>query len=209
MGTLCEMARKYELRKRAQRQADTRRRIIEAAVELHRTVGPARTTISAIAELAGIERKTFYRHFPDPDEMFEACSAHFRALNPLPDPHAWESIADPSARLRHGLLAAYGYYRAHEAMMNNILRDRELGVPVGDGFLRHRAAAKSVLAEPFAAHGARRRSLDAALEVALDLRTWQQLARCGLSDRQAIELTTALVDKAVTSEPQRRSRGDG
>src|SRR3954454_19384323 len=91
--------RKYELKERARRQDETRRRITEATVELHRTVGAARTTISAIAEKAGVERLTVYRHFPDEGSLFDACSAHWIEANPLPDPAAWAAIADPDERL--------------------------------------------------------------------------------------------------------------
>lgn len=186
------MPRKYELKRRAERQEETRRRIVEAAVELHGTIGPARTTVSAIADRAGVERKTFYRHFPVADSIFEACAAHFRAQNPPPDPRPWLEIADPDERLRHGLLEAYGYYRRNERMMANVLRDRELGVPVGEGFHLHRAAMKRVLAEdrPPSAR------LDAALAVALDFRVWQTLVRAGLDDEQAAELAGALVRAA-------------
>jgi AcrR family transcriptional regulator len=194
------VTRRYELKKRAERQEETRRRIVEATVELHKTVGPARTTVSAIAERAGIERKTFYRHFPDPDTILEACSTHYRALNPPPDPHDWLAIEDPRERLRRGLLDAYGYYRRNEQMMANVLRDRELGLPVGDGFLRHRAAAKRVLAKAFGVRGRCRQRLDGALELALDFRAWQTLSRAGLSDRQAVELTAAIVDAALPHE---------
>jgi AcrR family transcriptional regulator len=194
------VTRRYELKKRAERQEETRRRIVEATVELHKTVGPARTTVSAIAERAGIERKTFYRHFPDPDTILEACSTHYRALNPPPDPHDWLAIEDPRERLRRGLLDAYGYYGRNEQMMANVLRDRELGLPVGDGFLRHRAAAKRVLAEVFGVRGRCRQRLDGALELALDFRAWQTLTRAGLSDRQAVELTAAIVDAALPRE---------
>lgn len=192
------MSRKYELQKRAERQEETRQRIVEAAVELHRTIGAARTTVSAIAERAGVERKTFYRHFPDPDRIFEACSAHYRAVNPPPDPHEWLTIEDPRKRLHRGLSQAYAYYRRNEEMMANALRDRELGLPVGDGFLRHRAAAKEALAAAFGGGARRRRRLDAALELALDFHAWQTLARSGLDDRQAVELTAALVEAALT-----------
>jgi len=191
------VSRKYELKKRAERQEETRRRIVEATVELHQTTGPARTTVSAIAERAGVERKTYYRHFPDPDTIFEACSAHYRALNPPPDPRDWSKVADPNERLRRGLLVCYEYYRRNEQMMANVLRDRELGVPVGDGFLRHRAAAKQTLGEAFGVRGRDRRRLDAALELALDFRAWQTLAHAGLTDRQAAQLTAALVDAAL------------
>jgi AcrR family transcriptional regulator len=196
--SLWGVTRRYELKKRAERQEETRQRIVEATVELHKTVGPARTTVSAIAERAGIERKTFYRHFPDPDTILEACSTHYRALNPPPDPHDWLAIDDPRERLRRGLLDVYGYYRRNEQMMANVLRDRELGVPVGDGFLRHRAAGKQILAQAFGVRG--RRRLDAALELALDFRAWQTLARAGLSDRAVAELTSALVEAALPRE---------
>lgn len=191
------MARKYELKKRAERQAQTRQRIVEAAVELHGTVGPARTTVSAIAERAGVERKTFYRHFPDSDEIFTACAAHFRAQHPPPDPQAWLAIDDPHKRLRRALHDCYRYYRRHQQLIEHVLRDRELGLPVGEGFLQHRAAAGRVLAAAFAAQPPRRRQLDAALQLALDFHTWQTLARGGLTDRQTIALTTALVAAAA------------
>lgn len=185
------------LKKRAERQAETRRRIVAAAVELHEAIGPARTTVSAIADRAGVERKTIYRHFADPDAILEACSAHYRALNPPPDPHDWLTIEAPNERLRRGLLACYAYYRRNEGMMANVLRDRELGVAVGDGFLRHRAAARKTLAQAFAPRDQCRRRLDAALELALDFRTWQTLTRAALTDRQAVELTAALITAAL------------
>lgn len=196
------MTRRYELKKRAERLRETRGRIVEAAVELHTTIGPARTTVSAIAERAGIERKTFYRHFPEPDTIFEACGNHFRTHNPPPDPQAWLSIDDPERRLRCALEQCYRYYRRNQQLMANVLRDRELGLPVGEGFLRHRAATKQTLARGFDVDPRRRRKLDAAVELALDFHTWQTLAEAGLSDRQAIELTTALI-RAALAAPNR------
>src|SRR3954469_20083307 len=86
--------RKYELKKRAERQAETRRRIVEATEELHRTVGPARTTISEIAERAGVQRLTVYNHFPEERELFAACSAHFMAEVPPPSPRDWVPVAN-------------------------------------------------------------------------------------------------------------------
>src|SRR3712207_3871494 len=113
------MARKYELKARAEGQAQTRRRITEATVELHRTVGPAQTTISAIAERAGVQRLTVYRHFPTEEELFAACSAHWLAGSPPPDPAEWAGIADRRERLRSALEAIYAWYRANEGMLAN------------------------------------------------------------------------------------------
>lgn len=192
------MARKYELKARAERQAHTRQRIVDATVELHATIGPARTTVSAIAAKAGVERKTFYRHFPDATQVFAACSARFRELNPPPDPNAWPVGGDLRERVHHGLLAVYRYYRHHQRLISNVLRDRELGLPVGEGFIRHRAACKRALTAGFEPDRASRRVL-AALDLAFDFRTWQTLAHAGLSDRHAAELTGALVDAALNA----------
>src|SRR5918994_5654651 len=92
--------RRYQKKRRAEQEAETRQRIVEAMVALHREVGPARTTISAIAERAGVERLTVYRHFPDERSMFQACTSHYSTLVPEPDAAAWADIAEPAERLR-------------------------------------------------------------------------------------------------------------
>src|SRR3954449_4167474 len=117
--------RKYEKKRRAELEAETRRRITETAVELHGTVGPARTSISAIAERAGVRRSTVYRHFPDEAALFEACSSHWAAQNPPPDLDAWGQIEDPDERLRSALTELYDYYRRTEPMMENVHRDEK------------------------------------------------------------------------------------
>ena len=116
--------RKYHAEpRRAEQQSETRRRIVEAVAALHGEIGPARTTIKAIAERAGVERLTVYRHFADEGEIFAACNAHFLAETPPPDPAAWAGVTDPAARLRTALLAFYGYYRRGEDMLANAQRD--------------------------------------------------------------------------------------
>src|SRR5689334_23081270 len=117
------MARKYELRQRAEARAVTRQRIVDATVALHGSVGPAATTISAIAERAGVQRLTVYRHFPDKRALFQACSGHWAALHPLPDPSSWPAVADPAARLELALRELYAHYRETEQMTANIRRD--------------------------------------------------------------------------------------
>src|SRR5262245_9618709 len=119
------MARKYQLKRRAERQAETRRRIVEATVELHTTLGPAHTTMLAIAERAGVQRPTIYRYFPTPKDLSSACSSHLCSQNPPPNPEPWLKIADPEARLRQGLTELYEYYSRHELGMWKILRDLE------------------------------------------------------------------------------------
>src|SRR5215207_3398717 len=127
------MTRRYELKQRAQRQADTRRRIIEAAVELHGERGPAATQITDIAQRAGVDRVTVYRHFPDLGSLLQACAAHYYNAHPLPDPAAWAAIAEPEARLRHGLREVYAYWTQNAATVANILRDAEVLGHLGVG----------------------------------------------------------------------------
>src|SRR6187200_2797074 len=115
--------RPYRMKRRAELEEQTRRRITESAVALHEEVGPAQTSISAIAERAGVRRSTVYRHFPDEDTLFAACSSHWRAANPPPDPRSWSSIEDPAARTRTALGEVYGFYGRTEAMYTSLLRD--------------------------------------------------------------------------------------
>ena len=120
------MKRRYELKERARRQAETRQRIVEATVELHTTVGPARTTISAIAERAGVERHTVYAHFPDDRTLFRACSTHWRAEHPRPDVQRWLELDVPEQRLRGVLSDVYGWYEEVASDLEVLLRDAPL-----------------------------------------------------------------------------------
>src|SRR5215218_2212441 len=118
--------RPYRKRRRAQLEEETRLRITEATVELHGSVGPARTTISAVAERAGVQRATVYRHFPDEEALFGACSAHWAAQHPLPDLESWGAIADPDKRLRAALVDLYDWFERGERMLVNVRRDAPL-----------------------------------------------------------------------------------
>ena len=189
--------RKYEKKRRAELEADTRRRITESAVELHGTVGPARTSISAIAERAGVRRSTVYRHFPDEVALFDACSSHWEAANPVPDMAPWAAIDDPDERLRTSLDELYAYYRRTEPMMDNLHRD-ELTVPLVAerfaGYHGYVAAARDLLMRGRPARGRRRDETRAAIGHALAYTTWKSLAReQGLDDGQAAELMRRLV----------------
>src|SRR5918995_1372100 len=120
---ISSMARKYEMKRRAERMQETRRRITEAAVELHQTVGPARTTVSAVAEKAGVQRHTYYAHFPELKDLYQACTAHYLERNPVPEPSRWELLPGSEERLRVALSEVYRYYSGNEAMVSNVLRD--------------------------------------------------------------------------------------
>ena len=194
--------RKYELRKRAEQVAETHRRITEAAIELHGTVGPARTTLSAVAERAGVERRTLYRHFPDEAELFAACSTAYFAANPWPDLDAWRAIRDPGERLAHALDELYAYYERTAPMFANVLRDAELVdfaraavAPLG----AHLDAAAEVLVAGRGVRGRRRLLVVAALRHAVAFTTWRSLTESGVGRADAVALVTALVGAAAPS----------
>jgi AcrR family transcriptional regulator len=198
------VARTYQLKKRAERQEETRQRIIEAAVALHGEVGPAGTTVSAIAERAGVERHTYYRHFPDERSLHLACSGHFYEVHPLPDPERWRSVADPEARLRRGLGELYEYFAEHEQVIANVLRDLPVH-PVTAEIMALRLAPKleamrDTLAEGLVA-GRNRRRILGSLDVALSFHTWHTLVRLdGLTKGEAAKLMARAVACAARAE---------
>ena len=193
--------RRYQLRKRADAMEATRVRITEAAMELHGSVGPARTTITAVAERAGVQRQTVYRHFPTEEDLLAACSGHFAASHPPPDPEGWRAIADPAARLRVALDELYAFYESTEAMWTNVLRDETLVPAVGPAVAPLRAFLDDVarlLATGWGARGGRRAVLVAAARHTIDFQTWRSLARDGKIRRAAVvDLASAMVERAA------------
>jgi AcrR family transcriptional regulator len=181
------MSRRYELKRRAERQAETRRRIIDAAVSLHTTEGPARTTISAIAARAGVERHTVYAHFPDERALFQACSAHWRSLHPSPDGTAWAAIADPESRLRAALQDVYDWYA--EVHRDLAILDRDSTVHELTGELQAQRTRGLESARDLLASGwPRRKAVRAAIAHALEFETWRSLVgRNGLTRDQAVD----------------------
>jgi AcrR family transcriptional regulator len=192
--------RAYRKRARARKEEQTRLAITEAAVELHRTVGPARTTIKEIAERAGVGRMTVYNHFGSDDALLEACSSHYMAGHPPPDPGGLAVVADPDERLHVALRSFYAWYRETADMTGNALRDSPL-VPALETVMNERfwplieATADAVCAGR-RLRGHRRVRVRAAVLVALDFATWQTLTRTGLDDSTAAELAVRFVSAA-------------
>ena len=184
----------------------TRARIVEAAVALHETVGPLGTTISAIAEGAGVERLTVYRHFPDEPTLFQACTEHYFRLHPPPDLDAWKRMADPGDRLGRGLLELYRYWRETQGMTSSILRDAEAAPDrVGEGLSKFRSSVVATLARGWSARGNARRFLLASLSVATDFYTWRSLVEgTGLRDGEAASLMAGFVTRAVDQRPPQK-----
>jgi AcrR family transcriptional regulator len=183
MSSESSRKRPYRQKARAERQAETRRRIAAAAASLHEEVGPARTTVAEIARRAGVQRPTVYNNFPDERELFAACQAHFLSEHPPPDLAPLVAVRRPSARVRIVLEAMYGWYRATRAMAANVQRDRRL-LPELDAVLAETADAQldalaGVLAE---------RASRPLIRLALEFSTWERLIDEGLSDTEAAAL---------------------
>lgn len=195
-----EPKRQYRKRRRAELEDETRRRITEAAVELHGSVGPARTTISAVAERAGVQRATLYRHFPDEEALFDACSSHWAAEHPLPDLARWTAVTDPEERLRTALGELYAWYEDGQEMLERTTRDAAL-VPAMRSAVQRMggwfAEALATIVRGRPERGARRRRVEAAIGHAVSFATWRSLVRDqGLPQAEAVSLMLGLVKLA-------------
>ena len=192
--------RTYRKRKRADQEADTRMRITEAAVKLHGTVGPAKTTVSAIAKEAGVQRATVYRHFPDEAAIYNACTSHYNSLHPPPNPEPWAEIADHDERLRVALGEVYAFYEETHQMLESTGRDAERVPAVAqqmEMMVMYLDFARSVLVKGRPQRGAARARVTAAIGHALAFTTWRSLVReQGLSDEDAAALMEDLVSAA-------------
>ena len=194
------MPRAYRQTKRARRSAETEQRIVDATIQLHMTIGPARTTISAIAERAGVERLTVYRHFPDPNALLHRCTADGWARFPPPDPRAWVNVADPGKRLETALTELYDYYDRVGDALAVIIRDlphvpelAALNVP----YLATWDSMRDVLERGWNRRGRRRRALRATIAHSLELTTWESLVRRQQLDRaEAVELLVRMARAA-------------
>jgi AcrR family transcriptional regulator len=194
--------RKYELKKRAEDMAATHRRITEAAIELHGTVGPSRTTLSAVAQRAGVERRTLYRHFATEADLFAACSTHYFSANPFPDLGSWRAIGDPQQRFARALDELYAYYERTAPMFANVLRDAELVDFARDAVAPLHAYledAAEVLTSGRGVRGRRRQLVGGAVRHALAFSTWHSLQSNGIGRADAVRLMTALVEGAALS----------
>jgi len=194
---MSDRKRKYEKRARAEAEAQTRQRITESAVELHGTLGPAQTTMSAVAEHAGVRRSTLYRHFPDERALFGACSAHWAAENPPPDITQWEKVDDPEERLARALGEMYAYYRRSGGMIDKLLRDEKAVPVVAEKFAPYHqfmAIATEILARGRGLRGNAAKRTRAAIGHALAFGTWQDLTEAqGLDDEEAADVMARLV----------------
>lgn len=188
--------RAYRKRKRAEAEEDTRRRITEAAVELHGTVGPAKSTLKDVATLAGVSRTTVYSHFPTEVDLFRACSSHWASENPFPDPASWTD-EDRAARLLGALEELYRWYSAKRGMLGNVMRDvpvvPALAEVMGGLWGGYMGAVVSTLTHGWSKDTVDGDTLRAMARVAVDFGTWQLLVDSGLDDDTAAKVMARMV----------------
>lgn len=188
--------RPYELKERAARQAETRRRIVAATVALHQEIGPAATTVTEIARRANVSRLTVYNHFPSDGDLFAACQHEYFTQHPRPDLTATLALEDSKERVRETLAALYRSYRRQEPMTAKVLRDRKR-LPALDALLARTLDARHAeLANALVAGMPNRKETHAAAALALDFSTWQRLTGQGLTDHAAARLMGEFVSRA-------------
>lgn len=190
-----DSGRTYRKNKRALTEAETRQRIVEATVELHGTVGPARTTVKAIAVLAGVQRATVYNHFPDLQALFDACNAQYYERHPMPDPASWGATVSPPERLRTALGALYAWYEETEQMLSIGIRDIDSVPPATrEAFFGYFHRVEQSLMTGRDERGRARTRVLAAIGHAVSFTTWRSLVREGsLKPHEAVRLMEAIV----------------
>jgi AcrR family transcriptional regulator len=204
---MTDQKRPYRMTRRAELEEQTRRRITESTVELHEQLGPARTTISAVAKRAGVRRSTVYRHFPDEAALFAACSSHWRAANPPPDPRDWAAIDDPGARTDAALSDLYAFYRRTQGMYTSLLRDEPV-LPIVQRLLRgfhdYLRTIEDILMAGRGLRGHAASRARAAIGHAVAFSTWRSLTHDqGLSDAEAVRLMWPLVEGSSGTDAAR------
>jgi len=199
------MPRKYQLKQRAEKMEETRQRIVEATVALHEELGPAQTTISAIAARAGVERLTVYRHFPDEEALFSACTTEYWSQYPIPDPQPWVDVADPMERLGVALRELYAYYRQTEAMTLKSMRDVAVKPALAkavEAKRDHWMRIQEVLMDGWTADAEQMRLIAAAVGHATGFQAWHELCRQqGLTEEEAIEVMLAMAGGVAGRTP--------
>ncbi len=202
---MTDETRPYRMKVRAELQERTRQRITESAMELHGTLGPSRTSLSAVAKHAGVRRSTLYRHFPDEAALFVACSAHWISQHPLPDLEAWSDVSDPGQRLRTALTEIYAYYAETEPMLTNLQRDLDVVDAVRQQFthfLDYMDAARETLMVGRRERGRRAQTVRAAVGHGLAFTTWRSLVReQGCEAPEAVDIMCRLVGSCTRTSP--------
>lgn len=193
--------RKYRKTRRAEQEEQTRDKIVDAAMALHEELGPRATSISAIAERAGVQRLTVYRHFEDDAAIFQACSSRWFELNPPPDLSLWQQLAPAAHQTEEALLNIYRYYSANARMLSRVYSD-EADVPalqeVMEGFRSYLNQIGNDLIKAWQPESKKRKDVKALLNHALQFSTWKSLSQEKMKERRIAEVMTKCIDRIAS-----------
>jgi AcrR family transcriptional regulator len=120
--------------KRAASVEETRRRIVDATLDLHTSQGILATSWEDIARRADVAPATVYRHFPTLDELLPACGEQSMQQLALPSD---EQIAERfrgtrsrRERLRRLIEELFGLYERGGHVLHAVRRERALLAPL-------------------------------------------------------------------------------
>src|SRR5262245_224787 len=177
--------RRYRLDRRAEIAEETRRRIVKATYELHGEQGIHATTMTHIAERAGVSVGTVYHHFPTYQDAVFACSQHADATNPFPTADIFAGLTTMEERVRRLVREIFGFYERLPAYER--IRSERWGMPPIAAHVEraesHRLALVREALRPFKV----KPRLIGACAALLDIAVYGALTRQGVTPGKAAE----------------------
>jgi len=132
---------------------DARRRLQQAALDLYRERGFDQTTAAEIAERAGVNARTFFRHFPDKREVLFAGEADLSTA-------LTRSVAEAQGDLTPVEVLLYAFRKAARVLEDNRpFAEPRLALIAATPTLHERDLAKGEAMAAAVADGLRRRGV--------------------------------------------------
>src|SRR6267378_632646 len=102
--------RAYRMTRRAAASAETRRRIVDAAIALHAEKGVLGATWPDIAKRADVALGTVYRYFPSLDQLVPACTSENAVRMRPPGVTVLEGLTRPEERIGRFVQELFAFY---------------------------------------------------------------------------------------------------
>ena len=187
--------RRYRLGRRAETTQETRLRLVEATFQLHAERGIADTSMTDIAERAGVSVGTVYHHFPSYADAIVACGAYTSEHAPAPTAAVFEGAATRRERVACLARALFDYYERVPAL-ESVRRDRRFSRSL-DAFAREEVRNRRRLAAQAVGAGG-----PVALVAALtDIDVYRSLRREGFGTVDAADRVALLLNHVLDAVP--------